>query len=176
MKLIHIIIIAIALFAIGTIIFAARVTPAYFNQSGSNLETAYSILPYADSTYSLGSNSVRWKAAYIDALHSETITIDGTSAGNMDMSNNLVLNIGATSTDFTATGGLTLMGALSIGTTTPTGDFNVLDSNASTTVYIGDATHSGCIVMGDSDNGGLSYITILDGVIVATSTKPVICK
>ena len=60
--------------------------------------------------------------------------------------------------------------------TTGTGkDLNIVGS-ASTTVYIGDSTHSGCIVMGDSDNGGLTYLTALNGVLTATSTKPAICK
>ena len=175
MKLIHIVIIAIALFTIGTITFAARTTPSYFDQSGTVLTTENSIVPGTDSTYGLGTNSARWATAYIDALHSETITIDGTSAGDLDMSGHRVLNIGTSTTDFTATGGLNLSDSLGIGTTTPAGDIHIYDT-ASSTMAIGDATHTSCFVLGDSDGAGVSYITILDGTVVATTTKPAICK
>jgi len=66
-------------------------------------------------------------------------------------------------------------GNVGIGTTTLTTDLDVWDT-ASTTIKIGDATHSGCIILGDSDSGGISYITVLDGVLSATDTKPAICK
>ena len=55
-------------------------------------------------------------------------------------------------------------------------DLNVLDDTASTTVYIGDADDSGCLVMGDSDGGGLTYVTALNGALTATTTKPATCK
>jgi len=204
--------------AVSCTIFAARTDPSSFDQDGTAVylgedastlsigtstattiftvvgtSTFDAIVPRTDSTYTFGTNALRWKTAYIDALHSETIAIDGTSAGNMDMANNLILNIGATGTDFTSGGGLTLAGTLiinatttqtgnfttsgimGVGTTTPSGGFN-LWASATTTMYIGDATHSGCIVMGDSDLGGLSYITILDGTVAATTTKPAICQ
>ena len=66
-------------------------------------------------------------------------------------------------------------GNVGIGTTTISGDLQVWDT-ASSTVYIGDASHSGCIVMGDSDNNGVTYITVNNGVLTATTTKPAICK
>ena len=67
-------------------------------------------------------------------------------------------------------------GNVSIGKeTSATGDLDIYDT-ASTTVYIGDVTHSGCLVMGDTDGGGLTYITVLNGVMSATDTKPEICK
>ena len=47
---------------------------------------------------------------------------------------------------------------------------------ASSTLAIGDATHTGCIVMGDSDGAGVSYLYTLDGVLTATSTKPAFCQ
>lgn len=37
-------------------------------------------------------------------------------------------------------------------------------------LYVGDSGATGCIVMQDSDDGGLSYVTILNGTLAATST------
>lgn len=60
-------------------------------------------------------------------------------------------------------------------TTTPTGDLEV-KSSTTTTVYIGSATMSGCIGLGDTDGAGLTYITALDGILTASSIKPANCK
>lgn len=53
---------------------------------------------------------------------------------------------------------------------------NKFESTASSSVYIGSPTKSGCIVMGDSDGSGVTYITANDGVLTASSIKPSICQ
>lgn len=53
---------------------------------------------------------------------------------------------------------------------------NKFEGNANSTVYVGSSIKSGCLVMGDSDNGGVTYITANDGVLMATTTKPNICQ
>lgn len=75
------------------------------------------------------------------------------------------------------TGVLLINSKLGVGSSTvaPLGNFQVLVA-ASTTAYIGSATFSGCLVLGDSDKGGLTYITALNGVLTATTTKPSICQ
>ena len=129
-------------------VYAARVAPSFFNQDSTSIvtqdvdwnyaigtttattkfnvvgtSTMSNIIPYSDSTYTLGLTGTRWKTAYIDALHTETVTVDGTSAGDMNMSNNLILNIGTSTTDFTASGGLNLAGSLAVtGTSAFTGN------------------------------------------------------
>lgn len=53
-----------------------------------------------------------------------------------------------------------------------------------TTLYIGGADSdlspgsklTGCLVMGDSDGDGVTYITANDGVLTASATKPTICQ
>ena len=66
-------------------------------------------------------------------------------------------------------------GKFGIGTTLPTGDLHVL-STASTTVYTGDSTHTGCLVLGDSDGSGVTYVTANNGTLSATTTKPALCR
>ena len=76
------------------------------------------------------------------------------------------------------TAGSAILGNLSVGTTTyPAGIGNLeVLANTSSTIAVGNATHAGCIVMGDTDAGGVSYLTTLNGVLSATSTKPTVCK
>jgi len=40
---------------------------------------------------------------------------------------------------------------------------------------LGKSTNAGCIVVGDTDAAGITYITVLDGVVSATSVKPSSC-
>ncbi len=109
-----------------------------------------------------------WNGTAIDVTHGGTGLTSITQGQTLYASANNTL--AATSNLFIDTSG-----NVGVGTTTISGDLQVWD-NASSTVYIGDATHSGCIVMGDSDNSGVTYITVNNGVLTATTTKPAICK
>ncbi len=67
-------------------------------------------------------------------------------------------------------------GNVGIGTATPGYKLDVLGDNSSTTIKIGSATNAGCIIIGDNDLGGVTYVTALNGVLSATTTKPSVCK
>ena len=67
-------------------------------------------------------------------------------------------------------------GNVGIGTTTPQYDLHISDAtNASSTIAVGDAAVTGCLVMGNS-GGGVSYITVSGSTLTATTTKPSICQ
>jgi hypothetical protein len=53
---------------------------------------------------------------------------------------------------------------------------NKFEANENSTIYVGSSVKSGCIVLGDSDGSGVTYITADDGVLSATSTKPSNCQ
>ena len=42
-------------------------------------------------------------------------------------------------------------------------------------LYLGSSSAPGCIIMGDSDGSGVTYLTANDGVLTASSTKPSAC-
>ncbi len=49
-------------------------------------------------------------------------------------------------------------------------------SDSTTTVYIGSNTIPGCLGLGDSDGSGVTYIIVNNGVLTASSTKPINCQ
>jgi hypothetical protein len=53
---------------------------------------------------------------------------------------------------------------------------NKFEASTNSTVYIGSATRSGCLVMGDSDGNGVTYVTANNGVLTATTSQPSICQ
>lgn len=53
---------------------------------------------------------------------------------------------------------------------------NSFEASTNSTIYIGSPVKSGCIVMGDSDGNGLTYITAYRGVLSASTTRPDICQ
>lgn len=238
-----IVIVSIILIGIGfiaSLVNAQISVPSFFKRDGNNIL-------FQNSSWELGSSATRIIKGWFTNLDATNISIGGVSSGNLDMNNNLILNIGTSTTDFTSGGGLTLavpLGAIyggtglsatgtpgyvltatgtapymewkavsagiggstgvtdnailradgaggstlqssgvtisdtnnvGIGTSTPAFDLHIIKT-ASSTIGIGNATHTGCMVMGDSDGLGISYLTILDGVLSATSTKPAICQ
>lgn len=53
---------------------------------------------------------------------------------------------------------------------------NKFEAATSSTIYVGSSTKTGCIVMGDSDGSGVTYVTANDGVLSASTTKPSFCQ
>ena len=50
-------------------------------------------------------------------------------------------------------------------------------SGAKPTLFIGSSSLAGCLEMGNSDgSAGINYITVLNGTISATTTKPSVCQ
>ena len=68
-------------------------------------------------------------------------------------------------------------GNVGIGTSGPNEKLDVAGNiKADSTIFLGSSIKPGCIVMGDSDGAGLTYIIVNDGVITATTTQPSICQ
>ena len=118
---------------------------------------ATSVLPDADGGAVLGASGTGWSNLFLaegavinwdagDLTLTQTGNVLALAGGTLDMSNNLISNIGAAGTDFTATGGLTLADTLTVtaGNLVMTvGDIIVitaasirLDGNASGNTYI----------------------------------------
>lgn len=111
------------------------------------------IKPIANNIWSFGGSTNYFKDAYVSQIYlNSTATLSGATAGSI---------------------GIT--GKVGIGTTTPAYNLQVLDT-VSSTMAVGDATHTGCLVMGDSDGVGVTYLYVNDGVLMATSTKPAFCQ
>jgi hypothetical protein len=66
-------------------------------------------------------------------------------------------------------------GNLGIGTAAPSTTLQV--AGASSTIRIGTSALPGCLEMGNSNgSGGINYVTFLNGVMSATTTKPSACQ
>src|SRR3990167_3436465 len=98
---------------------------------------ATSVLPDADGGAVLGASGTGWSNLFLaegavinwdagDLTLTQTGNVLALAGGTLDMSNNLISNIGAAGTDFTATGGLTLADTLTVtaGGATITGAFD----------------------------------------------------
>jgi hypothetical protein len=67
-------------------------------------------------------------------------------------------------------------GNVGIGTTAPATTLQVVGTSSST-IRIGASTLPGCLEMGNSNGiAGINYITALNGVLTATTTKPSSCQ
>jgi len=64
-----------------------------------------------------------------------------------------------------------------IGTTSPNAKLDVAGTiRGNSTMFLGSSTSPGCIVMGDSDGSGVTYVTVNDGILSASTTKPSVCQ
>jgi hypothetical protein len=73
------------------------------------------------------------------------------------------------------TGGAYFAGNVGIGTTDPSASLQI--AGTLPTLRIGAASLAGCIEVGNSDgSAGINYITVLNGIITATTTKPNMCQ
>lgn len=126
-------------------ILSAGVAAALLTPSGGSpsvltpnalCKTASSTWAFCNSSDMMGdaSNTIangRFTLLNVGNLSAATMTVSGVSAGNLDMGNNLMLNIGNSGTDFTSGGGLTIAGTFIVGGNTFSGTIS------STTVSIG---------------------------------------
>ncbi len=130
--------------------------------SGSNV--AFRINP----TYNQSSGT----AANTDLLINRTETAVGSGTQRL-----IDAQVGGVSKfSVSNTGNGYFAGNVGIGTTTPQYDLSVTKTS-STTAIIGDNGASGCLILGNSDgSAGLNYITALNGVLSATTTKPINCR
>jgi hypothetical protein len=70
---------------------------------------------------------------------------------------------------------VTNTGNVGIGTTVPSTTLQV--AGASSTIRIGTSALPGCLEMGNSNgSAGINYVTFLNGVMTATTTKPSACQ
>lgn len=92
----------------------------------------------ADDVYIKGNLEVDGDTFLGDNMSLDSLTVTGTldlqggmafTSGDLDMANNIITNIGAAGTDFTATGGLTIADSLGIGTTSPGSKLSLHDTN-----------------------------------------------
>jgi len=68
-------------------------------------------------------------------------------------------------------------GKIGIGTASPNAKLDVAGTiRGNSTMFLGSSTSPGCVVMGDSDSSGVTYVTVNDGVLAASTTKPSACQ
>ncbi len=119
-----------------------------------------------DATSSISIGAVGANVALTDTQWSITGAGAGSFSslslgGNLDMTNNLILNVGNANTDFTAGGGLTIADDLSVGGTAPSSSPFGVDESANT-IYIGEgANGNGTLTFkaSDADTGNVAYTT-----------------
>lgn len=101
--------------------------------------------------------------------------VKGLTAGNpkvsaIDSSGNVVAPVTSSTGTFSSTLGIT--GRLSANAIA-----NTFGTVASSTVQVGAASKSGCLILGDSANGAsVVYITATGSTVTASTTKPAACQ
>jgi hypothetical protein len=95
--------------------------------------------------------------------------LDRSSYGNLDFSS--ITSPGKTFSFPNTSGTFGLLEAAQ----TFTG-LNKFEATSNSTVYVGSSTRTGCIALGDSDGSGITYVTVNDGVMTASITKPSTCQ
>lgn len=112
----------------------------------------------------------------------EGIAVDGTT--RISGTGGATFTTGSFSSTLAATGATTLSSTLAVtATSTLTGALvannliNTFGNAATSTVQVGAASKSGCLILGDSANGAsVVYITATGSTITASTTKPAACQ
>ncbi|KKN05251.1 hypothetical protein LCGC14_1089220 [marine sediment metagenome] len=146
-----------------------------FNQL-SRLRMDATVYPKTDSADDLGRSTEFWDETFTDELVLQNVGAGATAANQTRLSGKDLsagdAGLHIKTEDDTEHLFASLVG---IGTTTPAYTLQMVDT-ASTTLAIGSPILTGCIVMGDSDGAGITYVTALNGVLTATTTQPSICQ
>jgi hypothetical protein len=155
----------------------------YFSDTDAVSGSKHFFLNYADGLLSMGTSS--------DSLLSDTtfLTLSSSTTTNSIVSfynaNNHIMTMGvdiadantfkiSTSTDFTSGNifNITTSGKIGIGTTTPASILHIdKGSSGTTTVTIGSAQSVGCLKIEDTDKGGFTYCTVLNGTMICSQTS-----
>lgn len=166
----------------GTYVYSGKYGGNNYYQLGTSWYIWWSGNPFWKMSPALGSASPEWFDSSPTVLPpytsswgsangaSGTLT---TTSGSQGV-NTVVISNGVLST--TGAGSSMIAGNLAVGTTTaPSTTLQV--GGASSTIRIGSSALPGCLEMGNSDgSGGINYITVLNGVMTATTTKPANCQ
>lgn len=185
-------ILTISLIVIVGILFTVQTLSGNTSQSVYNPLTLWKrvadnyLLPlHTDEGIATGTSRLSWIA--VTELDTTNLTVGGTAAGNIDMNNNLLLNIGDAATDFTTGGGLNLAGKLiiatdvfyvatattqvGIGTTSPAYAFDITASTSAGYLGISDGTgNAGNLFVIDGD-GNVGLRTISTGTWQGTAIE-----
>jgi hypothetical protein len=132
-----------------------------------------------DSLDSTSVNSANWSITTGGAANFASISSGSTSfAGNIDLANNLILNIGNAGTDFVAGGGLTLAGAFTGNGTLTLGDGGdtvTIDSSDWDISATGNATGIGSVTMdGSFSQTGIGSFSTGTGIISLNGATTVV--
>jgi hypothetical protein len=148
----------------GNISFGDNASGGSFAQTSLNRSQQFNVLNQAYDTnpydFSFSSDSTPGKV-----LHKWV----GSSAQIADLLD--IFNNTASSTPVFA---ISAQGKMAIGVGASTSTNVMLDINigttATTTMSLGDTNTPGCIIIGDTDGGGVTYITALNGTVIGSTT------
>ena len=158
----------------------------YYSQTGSNNTVIGGYAGFGTTNYSFSSSTIiGYYAGASLTTGSANLLLGFNTGGSLTTgSRNIIIGYNtdtptSTTSDFLNIGdviyGDLSTGKVGIGTTTPATALH-LYKTASTTLMIGASNKTACIIMGDSDGSGLTYVIANDGVLTATTTKPSICE
>jgi hypothetical protein len=148
----------------------------YFNCTGTaNAQECFGINSAASSSSALGITASSTNKGAVKITHTGTGNDSNASAISIDLA-----GVGTAAQGIfmdSTTGGTSgfLIQARNNGKTVFTVQTNS-SSTTSTTAVFGNTTLPACLEMGDSDGSGITYITAANGVLAATSTKPIACN
>jgi len=149
---------------------------SYGGSTGSgNVAIGYRTFAFGSggSNVTIGAEAALHQADGLTALTANnSIYIGASTRGlNNNDNNSIVLGYGATG----AGANTTVIGNSSM-RDVYFGSSNAVASAHATKIYLGSASIPGCIIIGDSDGSGVTYITVNDGAINASITPPSACQ
>jgi hypothetical protein len=144
------------------------------------------VLSYVNNVGSIIVPSLKSANSSIDYYNNGTTQMNSTGVyawtnGALNATLDTGISRGAAGTVYVGNGtqgnyaGTLIASSVGIGTTAPSTTLQV--AGASSTIRIGASALPGCLEMGNSDgSAGINYITVLNGTLTATTTKPNTCQ